>query len=246
MRVQQWAFSDLNPWVAGLGPAAAMVKAQRQPLEPDSPTRKVERMTAEMVSASLDYYRAIRDAMSEAAFFQTYGNMFALYTADQHEAQTRGPPVKRDPLELPFVKEALASIDKGGYAEALARLGSLLAEDNPTVPLAQLELKDELIRDYADLLPVMEPDARRRIRGEQDIIVRYAREKAIETLPKLLAKPADRDRLLALADRLRSDPRLLGHAPTAHDTAVLEAVRKVLGVAAATPRLTVAKTTQKG
>ena len=35
-----------------------------------------------------------------------------------------------DPRELPFVKEALASIEKGGYAEALTRVGALLAADD--------------------------------------------------------------------------------------------------------------------
>src|SRR5207245_10413094 len=31
LRFQRWAFSDLNPWLAWLGPAAQAVKAQRSP-----------------------------------------------------------------------------------------------------------------------------------------------------------------------------------------------------------------------
>jgi hypothetical protein len=79
----------------------------------------------------------------------------------------------------------------------------------------------------------------RRVRGEQDIIVRYARERAIETLPKLLEQRADRERLLAFMDKLGADPRLLGRSMSAHDRDVVETVRRVLG--AAPPRLAAVK-----
>src|SRR6185436_9186054 len=138
------------------------------------------------ISASLDYYRAVRDATSEAMFFETYGNVFSLYMGDKHKADARLAERIADPLELPFVKEALASIEEGGYAEALARVGSLLAQRGAPLPLARLALRQELIREYGDLLPPVTPDEWRRIRGEQDIIVRYEPERAIAALPTLL------------------------------------------------------------
>ena len=88
LRVQRWAISSLNPWLAWLPAAANAVKAQRKPIPPDSLAQKVERYTSEAISASLDYYRELRDASSEAAFFQTYGNVFSLYFADAREADT--------------------------------------------------------------------------------------------------------------------------------------------------------------
>ena len=145
---------------------------------------------SEAVSASLDYYREVRDATSEAAFFQTYGNVFSLYLADKHEAEDRAAESSAEPRELPFVKEALASIEEGGFAEALARVGSLLARRGAPLPLARLALKQELATEYRDLLPDWAPDEWRRIRGEQDIIVRYEPEKAIATLPKLCRSAA--------------------------------------------------------
>jgi pimeloyl-ACP methyl ester carboxylesterase len=234
LRLQRWAFSDLNPWLAWLKPAAAMVQANRQALGDDAPSRRVERMMSELVSASLDYYRDVRDAVSEAAFFQSYGSLFALYMADRYEAEAAR--TKRvDPREAPFVKAALASIEKGGYAEAAARVAALLAEDDPTIPLAQYELKQELAADYAEYLPALARDEMRRVRGEQDIIVRYDRERAIATLPKLLAQRADRERLLTLMEKLGADPRVFGRPVSAHDRDVIEQVRKVLGGPA--PRL---------
>jgi pimeloyl-ACP methyl ester carboxylesterase len=239
LRVQQAVWSDLNPFLAWLKPAAEIVRANRQPLDEDSPARRAEKMMSEIVNASLDDYRAMRDATSEAVFFQAYGNIFAMYLADKEAVERRRP---KEAAELPFVQAALAAIDKGGYAEALARIAALLDEDNPTIPLSQVELKADLMREYADLLPTLQPDEIRRIRGEQDIIVRYARGRAIETLPKLLADSADRARLMELVRRLRADARMLGHTPTKHDAAVMDMVMRRLGADPAPPRLEAKKT----
>ncbi|TMH28942.1 MAG: DUF3141 domain-containing protein [Betaproteobacteria bacterium] len=198
LRAQRWAVSDFNPWLAWLGPAAQTVKEQRKPVDAEAPIRRWEKMGSEIISASLDYYREIRDAASEAAFFQTYGNVFSFYLADKPTVEGRPEPVA-DPTDLPVVKDALASIDKGSYPEAVTRVGSLLARRGEPLPLARIALKKELLNEYADLLPKLSADEWRRVRGEQDIIVRYEPEKALATLPVLLEDPEDRTRLIALA-----------------------------------------------
>ena len=83
-----------------------------------------------MLSASLEYYRGVRDAMSEAAFFQVYGNLFHLADRPEGPAAERAQTVEA--RELPVVKDALAAIEQGGYAEAVARLGALLASNATT------------------------------------------------------------------------------------------------------------------
>jgi len=230
LRFQRWAFSDLNPWLAWLGPAAQAVKAQRQQAAADNPNAKIEKMVSDGISASLDYYREIRDATSEAAFFQTYGNVFSLYLADKHEALERAAESAAEPRELPFVKEALASIEEGGFAEALARVGSLLARRGAPLPLARLALKQELTNEYRDLLPDFAPDEWRRIRGEQDIIVRYEPEKAIAALPKLLARHGDRERLVTLVRRLLADERMRRFEPTTEQLAMIRNIGETLDV----------------
>jgi len=230
LRLQRWAFSDLNPWLAWLGPAAQAVKAQRKPAAADNPGGKMQKMVSEGISASLDFYREIRDATSEAAFFQTYGNVFSLYLADKRGANGHAAEGMVEPRELPFVKEALASIGEGGFAEALARVGSLLARRGAPLPLARLALKQELATEYRDLLPHLAPDEWRRIRGEQDIIVRYEPEKAIATLPKLLSKPGDRERLVTLVRRLLADERMRRFEPTTEQLAMVENIGATLEV----------------
>jgi len=134
------------------------------------------------------------------------------------------------------VKEALASIGEGGFAEALARVGSLLARRGAPLPLARLALKQELAVEYRDLLPDLQPDQWRRIRGEQDIIVRYEPEKAIATLPKLLAKGGDRERLVALVRRLLADVRMRQVEPTTEQLAMIQNIGETLDVTPARGR----------
>ena len=232
LRFQRWAFSDFNPLLGWLAPAAEAVKAQRQALEPDHPTRQLESTASEMLSASLDCYRALRDTAAEVTFFQVYGNLFAFYLGDERDPEAATPVV--DPRELPFVKEALASIDQGGYAEALARVGFLMAHRNG-LPLTRLQLASDLLEDYRDLLPDLPRDEARRIGGEQEIIARYEPDKAVETLPMLLAARKDRDRLVTLLERVLGDKRVQRIQPSPEQTAMLARIRGVLGGAGRSP-----------
>ncbi|HEU0199188.1 MAG TPA: DUF3141 domain-containing protein [Burkholderiaceae bacterium] len=228
LRFQRWAISDLNPWLWWLEPAAQAVKAQRQALAPEHSARQVEAMMSELTSAALDCHRALRDAAAEASFFQIYGNLFAFYFSDEHRAGTEAEPV--DPRELPMVKEALAAIERGGYAEALARVAFLMAHKDEPLPLSRLQLAQELIDEYREFLPDLAPDEVRRIAGEQEIIARHEPEKAVDTLPVLLAQRKDRDRLVTLLERLLADTRVQRIQPTAEQTLMLARIRGVLGL----------------
>jgi pimeloyl-ACP methyl ester carboxylesterase len=234
LRLQRWAFSDLNPWLAWLGPAAQQVKAQRQALPADHPMRRAEAMESELISASLDYYRGLRDAVTEARFFHTYGNLFSFYLADKHAAQAPAAPVS-DPRELPFVKDMLASIDKGGYPEAFARVAFLVTRKGD-VPLSRLEQKQEMMKDYQEFMPPLPLDQWRRVRGEQEVIAQYEPEQAIATLPALLPRREDRERLLALLDRVAQDVRVRHEGLTADQRSTVERVRGVLGKKASAQR----------
>ena len=242
LRVQRWALSDLNPWLAWLEPAAAMVRAAAQDgrvRQPAAQGRAGGRRRA--LSASLECYRAMRDAASEASFFQIYGNVFSLYVADKQAAEGSAPGRIAEPRELPFVAEALASMDRGGYPEALARVACLLARKGEPLLLSRLQQKGELIKEYRDLLPDMPWDQWRRVRGEQEIIVRYEPEKALATLPKLLADPADRAKLATLARALMGDERFRRAQASDEQRAMIESIGHALEAIPVGARRTSAK-----
>ncbi len=247
LRLQRWALSDLNPWLGWLGPAATMVKAQRTGVAEDNVMLAIEKTASAAISASLDFYRGIRDAASEATFFQTYGNVFSLTMADKHSGEVAAERIS-EARELPFVQEALASIDEGGYPEALARVACLLARKGEPLLLSRLQLKQELMADYRDLLPAMPPDQWRRVRGEQEIIVRYEPERALAALPKLLANRNDREKLVQLVHRLLADERMQRAKPSTEQLAMIEHIGETLDVRATAPRRAAArrKATRKG
>jgi pimeloyl-ACP methyl ester carboxylesterase len=229
LRFQRWAFSDLNPWLAWLPGAAQLAKDQRQPLAADHPLRRAEAGFADLASAMLEYHRAVRDAIVEALFFHVYGNLFSLYIADREPAPAAQPT---DPRELPIVKQVLASIDKGGAAEAFARV-AYLVRPRGDVPLSRLHAGRQMIEDYKELVPPLSFEEWRRVLGEQEVIATYEPDQAIATLPVLLPKREDRERLLTLLERLANDARVRQDGLTQEQLTMVERVRRALGAPAA-------------
>jgi pimeloyl-ACP methyl ester carboxylesterase len=224
LRAQRWALSDLNPWLAALGPMAAAVRANRKPLGPDTASRRFEAYLSEMLSASLDYYRAIRDAASEAAFFQLYGNLLALDASVERPTRAIATELR----EEAFAKHALAAVSTGGYREAVARCAALLARDGQPIPLARVELKRELVKKYEALLPPWKPAEWRRARGEQELVVGLEPAKALATLGELVPGRADRERLAKLLDAMIDEGASRGVAATSDQKATLGRIHEIL------------------
>jgi hypothetical protein len=228
LRFQNWALSSrVNPWMSWLAPAAETVKANRQAVADDHPLRRTEHAGAEIVSAALDYYRALRDAMTEAGFFAVYANVSSVQQAAKPAPAGEAEPAA---LERPEVRKALAAMEKGGYVEALARTAFLIGHENggKPLPLSRLEMRQELADEYAELLPQIAPFEWRTIRGEQEIIAHYEPERAVATLPLLLPDEADRARLLGLIDQIMADRRVQESHPGAQQLAMVERIRKLL------------------
>lgn len=197
-RAQRWAFSDFNPVMWPVAAMAQTVKANRKPVEPGNPWRKLEAIGSEIITASWNLYRDLRDAASESLFFQIYGSMIVLgATGDVKPGQ---PVVKQpDVRELPFVREAMAQIDKGGYLEALARIGALLGQFAGPIPLNRLALTDEYIKSDKVLSTIPEDEARR-IRSEAAVMVLLEPERTLNALPGLLSSEEDRRRVLKILE----------------------------------------------
>ncbi len=235
LRMQRWVWSSRNPWMSWLKPAAAAIRVQRREVSADHVLRRAERIASDVISASFDLHRDLRDAINEATFFGTYGSLFSLYLGDRpgtnlNQGQTT------DGKQSEVIKNVLSKIDAGGYPEALARAGALLEQHGEPMRLTRLELKHELLTEYKEFLPDLPTETARRIQGEQDVIVSCEREAAIETLPKLLVDPQDRQRLLTLLARLPADPRVKSEGISPEQLNTLSRIRSVLATESASTK----------
>ena len=87
--------------------------------------------------------------------------------------------------------------------------------------------------EYQELLPAMPPDQWRRIRGEQEIIVRYEPERGARDAAR--AARATRPiatRLVTLVRRLLADERVQRAKPSTEQLAMIEHIGETLAVAA--------------
>ena len=226
LRVERWAFSDINPWLSFLDYTTESVKQNRQAIDASHPLRKAEKAFSDTISATLDLYRDLRDASGELLFFQVYGALFSLYIADRLEKPQ--PSAAVEPRSTAVVKAALDALEVGGYAAALARIAELLATRGAPVPLARIERKAEMMKEYADLLPDLPAHEWKLVRARQGVIVRFEPEQALATLPRLLTDPADRDRFMSVVEHIVSDREFVTE-PTPEQVEMAKRIRKVLG-----------------
>jgi pimeloyl-ACP methyl ester carboxylesterase len=227
LRVQHWALSDFNPLLWPGAWLASAVKSTRRPAPPDNPYRVAEKAVSEIIAAGLDFYRDLRDAVTEKLFFQVYGPL-AVLGAGEELVPGDG---RKDARALPTVKEALGAIGTGGYAEGVALVSALLSKVAGRIPLTRLKLLDQLTRADKQLshLPA---DAWRRIQTEQAVVAELEPEAGLRSLPKLLPLVEDRRRVLDLLDKVVATVDL-----TPEQQAALARILSVLNGSPATPRI---------
>ncbi len=198
LRVQRWLLSDINPIMWPVGVMASKVEANRKQAPQDNPFRRLEEVGSEMITAFWNFYRDMRDAESEAKFFHIYGSMIALGASGDVKTGLQ-PQQQPDPRELPFVKESLANIQKGGYAEAAARISALVGRFAGAIPLLRLEKAEEIVRSDKVLSKLTE-DQMRHLRSEAGVMALLEPEFTLHALPKLLSDKEDRDRAMSILE----------------------------------------------
>ncbi|WP_457093248.1 DUF3141 domain-containing protein [Microvirga sp. P5_D2] len=198
-RAQRWTVSDLNPFLWPLKGMADMAKANRLSRDNDGPMAMMERWTAAMTSASLDFYRDLRDAAVENTFFRTYGPA-SIGMANDEQVDVSEEPF--DARDTPLVKEALTHIEDGDRTKAIVRAALLVAKEGTgRRRLSAMKKARELVGKDIGLVDMSAEVARGIIR-EQSYIVDFEPVKALTALPKLLRTPEDRRSLLDLLDRI--------------------------------------------
>jgi pimeloyl-ACP methyl ester carboxylesterase len=200
LRVERVAFSDANPLMAPVKDLAEKARAERRPVGKDNPFRAMEGLVADQIEQNLNLFRDMRDAMFEIAFQGFYGSplMRFLGAADVAERKDKA---MADLRELPEVREALASIDVGGEAEGSIRMLELLSEARGYVRRSRLEKALHLF-DTEEPFASMDDQARAAMIHRQALIVQFAPDAAITSLPRLLDTAQERERAIHFVYRI--------------------------------------------
>jgi hypothetical protein len=206
LRVRQWALSDKNPWMWALPVLADTVKANRAPRAADNDGIRYETFASAAKIAALDYWRDMRDASFEAAFYEIYGNLFSLEMADERAELKRKS--KFDPRALPAVREVLETIEHGSAIEGLARIAMLITKaGRGTHRLSQMQRTRDILSPEGEIAHLSE-DERRRLLQEETIVVEFEPLRAKHSLPKLLRTAVDRRRAHRFLDAVTSHTTL--------------------------------------
>ena len=185
LRVQHWAFSDLNPWLWPLSAMASAVKQHRRIVPPENPYGRMEKVASNMIVAGFDLYRDFRDATLESLFFQVFGSPVLLGVVEPKQAAVAQPV--SDPRELPLVHEALDAIGTGGYVEAIALMGALIGSGAGRIPLERLAILDHFVRSD-ETVSKLAPEDVRRIKVEQAVVAELEPERGLRVVAEVVVE----------------------------------------------------------
>jgi pimeloyl-ACP methyl ester carboxylesterase len=119
-------FSDRNPFMSAIKPVAEQVRANRRPVSADNPLLAAEKQASSWITAALDNWGEMRDAMTEAFFLTTYGSPLLQATVGLGSPRDETP----HDAERDLVREAAAAklrldldgkFEEGGIEEAVLR-----------------------------------------------------------------------------------------------------------------------------
>jgi pimeloyl-ACP methyl ester carboxylesterase len=223
-RVQRRAFGDENPAMKWVEKAAESVAAARRPAAASNPFLGLEKLWADSVVQTFDFWRDLRDAAYEMTFFSIYGSPAMLRLGAPLAYQRK----RLDPGELahlPEVEEILLAIDRGGFEVAVIRMLILIAESRGTVRRDRLERSAKVL-SQDEPFASLGAEKRSALIREQTIVVEFAPERAIETLPDLLSDPDERLQAIEVVEYIAGavdemDPQTIR---------ALERMRAVLGL----------------
>ncbi len=193
LRTQRYMLSDANPYLAPLQFMAPWVKHYRRPAPENNPFVQWEKSFSRMVESTLNNYQEYRDNYHEKFFKLLYDNdwLKVLFPEITSKNRTGGAaPIHSQQSEIE--RELwLQAMQKGGFTVAIVRIILLVSMANKSVDHRQFIMAQQFIQSH-ERMKIYEPADIKRYVKEQAAIVGYDTGAAVETLPKLLRKKAER------------------------------------------------------
>ncbi len=198
VRLRRGVFSDRNPVITVAADWARQIMARRKPAGPDNAFCQAEALWAALITQNIDFYRDMRDAWDELAFYAVYGSPLMAWVGRTHNFQR----TLKDPAELRFLPEVRAilhNIERGGFAEAVIRMLIVLAEARGSVRRSRLERSAHVLT-HDEPFASLGTERRAELIHEQSVIVEFEKDLAIDALARLLPEMAGRLKAMGVVE----------------------------------------------
>ncbi len=203
LRLRRYVLSDRNPAMRPVEGLAARVREDRRPADAANPFIQAERLFGDVVEASLTLGRDMMDAWQELAFFSIWNNPAMARLAEAGRAGA-GTEVGETLREMPAVQAAVLNVGRGGYVEAVIRMLILLARSRGEVRQSRLE-RSSAILNNTEPFRSLGAEMRTGIIAEQTLVVDFAGDAAVTSIPGLIPLQADRERGIATVQKIVGD-----------------------------------------
>lgn len=196
LRMQQYAYSSLNPALSWLAGSAPLLRANRQPVSPSNPLLAWQQTFSDLVEAQLNSYRDVRDASQEMNFHTVYGGLSTLTGAQIPDSQQRSIQQQGKVL-TEHLRDCLT---QGAGAQALARILLLLGHQSGQFSKDRVQ---QLVEKSRKLVKELDIDlgSIREVIDQQGLLVFAFPADSLETLPLLLI---DNDKRKVLLDTVKA------------------------------------------
>jgi hypothetical protein len=203
-RVRFEVFSDRNPLLRPVAQLAEAVRANRRPASEDNPFLAAQQAVSQQIVDALDRYRDVRDQWTEALFLTIYGSpilqaLVGLRSDFATARQRVGRDMARETAAAKATEELEAHMARGGIAEAALRaiiyIG--LGRKHKFVDERGFAVLRQFRQNQPESARMSMPRFKEVVR-EQYLMLRLDEERAVATIPRLLAGASAEERSIAL------------------------------------------------